>query len=161
MFKATTNNAHWLPRTGSFSTHGQRNGRVDVLPPSAKTLVYADIEERRNELIRKLHSVKQQMEEMREARKKNPACALFQRLSLDAKLRGGLAPNKPREVIEFDDAYAALKAEARRIDELLSGMKEDRLRRREEAFVSAARDLLDAETFRLVMEEARRRCGQP
>jgi hypothetical protein len=31
MSKAVSNGAHWLPRAASFSLHGQRNGRVEVL----------------------------------------------------------------------------------------------------------------------------------
>ena len=40
MYKKTTNTAHFLPRTGSYSTHPHRNGRVDVLPPNAKMHLY-------------------------------------------------------------------------------------------------------------------------
>jgi hypothetical protein len=40
MYKRTGNLTHYLPRKGSYSTHPHRNGRVDVLPPSAKTPFY-------------------------------------------------------------------------------------------------------------------------
>lgn len=40
MYKKTSNQTHFLPRRGSFSTHPQRNGRVDVLPPDAKMHLY-------------------------------------------------------------------------------------------------------------------------
>ena len=40
MYKQTSNSSHFLPRKGSYSTHPQRNGRVDVLPPNAGMQIY-------------------------------------------------------------------------------------------------------------------------
>lgn len=48
MYKATTEATHFLPRTGSHSTKGARNGRVDVLPPNAKMSTFGELEERYN-----------------------------------------------------------------------------------------------------------------
>jgi hypothetical protein len=44
--KAVTKGAHWMPRVASYSLHGQRNGRVDVLPPDAKLQTFHDLAER-------------------------------------------------------------------------------------------------------------------
>jgi recombinational DNA repair ATPase RecF len=46
MSKAVSNGAHWLPRSSQFSLHGQRNGRVDVLPPDAKMPTFGELEQR-------------------------------------------------------------------------------------------------------------------
>lgn len=43
MSKAVTKGAHWMPRTSQFSLHGQRNGRVDILPPNAKMPTFEDL----------------------------------------------------------------------------------------------------------------------
>lgn len=40
IYSKTAKSAHYLPRTGSYSTVPHRNGRVDVLPPSAKVELY-------------------------------------------------------------------------------------------------------------------------
>lgn len=40
MHKKTIVSAHFLPRTGSYSTHPKRNGAVDVLPPHAREALY-------------------------------------------------------------------------------------------------------------------------
>lgn len=40
MYRKTTNLTHFLPRKASYSTHPQRNGRVDVLPPNAVDQLY-------------------------------------------------------------------------------------------------------------------------
>lgn len=40
MYSKTAKSAHYLPRTGSYSTVPFRNGRVDVLPPNAQMQLY-------------------------------------------------------------------------------------------------------------------------
>jgi hypothetical protein len=40
MYSRTSKSAHYLPRTGSYSTVPHRNGRVDVLPPGATEALY-------------------------------------------------------------------------------------------------------------------------
>jgi len=44
MYKRTVSSAHFIARTGSHSTKGHRNGRVDVLPPNAIVPDYTQIE---------------------------------------------------------------------------------------------------------------------
>lgn len=61
MSKAVTQGRHWIPRQAEYSMYGQRNGRVDVLPPSAQTPLYdvalqlSDAKERLERLRAKLH----------------------------------------------------------------------------------------------------------
>lgn len=46
MSKAVTKGMHWMPRMASYSLHGQRNGRVDILPANAKMPTFRELEER-------------------------------------------------------------------------------------------------------------------
>jgi hypothetical protein len=45
MYGKTAKTAHYLPRTGSYSTVPHRNGRVDVLPPGASLPTFDDFQE--------------------------------------------------------------------------------------------------------------------
>jgi hypothetical protein len=54
MYATTAKSSHFRPRTGSYSTHGRANGRVDVLPPGAVEAIYGDVQQRRLDLIAKV-----------------------------------------------------------------------------------------------------------
>lgn len=50
MSKAVTKGKHWLPRHSQYSLHGQRNGRVDILPPHAKMPTFGELRQRYNDM---------------------------------------------------------------------------------------------------------------
>jgi len=60
MYSKTSKTAHYLPRTGSYSTVPHRNGRVDVLPPSARESEIAH-----QELRSQVNALKQELEKNR------------------------------------------------------------------------------------------------
>ena len=64
MYGKTSKSAHYLPRTGSYSTVPHRNGRVDVLPPGASDLTIEDYEERRERLKKLLAAEQVKMAEL-------------------------------------------------------------------------------------------------
>lgn len=59
MSKAVTKGKHWLPRHSQYSLHGHRTGRVDVLPPGAKTPLY-DISVQIDDAAQRLDSLRTQ-----------------------------------------------------------------------------------------------------
>lgn len=67
MYKKTGQSSHYLPRKGSYSTVPHRNGRVDVLPPSARAPLFdiavqiTDANGRLEELRRERDSIKGQL----------------------------------------------------------------------------------------------------
>lgn len=58
MSKATQHGAHFLSRTGSYSTHGRANGRVDVLPPHAQEPEWSGLKDQLKALRKQLDKAK-------------------------------------------------------------------------------------------------------
>lgn len=64
MYGKTGKSSHYLPRKGSYSTVPHRNGRVDVLPPSATIALY-DIAPQIDLLLAQQAALDQQLELLR------------------------------------------------------------------------------------------------
>ncbi len=59
MYSKTAKTAHYLPRTGSYSTVPHRNGRVDVLPPGASLETFDDFKEQLQRVISRIEQLKE------------------------------------------------------------------------------------------------------
>lgn len=134
MYKATGDAAHYLPRTGSHSTKGARNGRVDVLPPEAQDaeLVYLDCVEQVTSLVAEqaalekecgklnvLLSHKLPYHEFQDAQRRRDAAgsrqAKIQELLRDAKEIGRAAGAESYAATFMQVAKMRLSPEAKRI----------------------------------------------
>lgn len=107
MYKRTGNLTHYLPRKGSYSTHPRRNGRVDVLPPGARTPLY--------DIATQISTANEQVEALRKRR--DGAKEKLHSLSRVDQLRAkvGSSGSEASRVRQLEDEIAQLDAEMRRI----------------------------------------------
>ena len=83
MYGKTSKTAHYLPRTGSYSTVPHRNGRVDVLPPEARDaeLTYLECKEQIDTLIAEQLKCEARAKDLRKQLEISQPKELFHRLS--------------------------------------------------------------------------------
>lgn len=167
MYKATTEATHFLPRTGSHSTKGSRTGRVDVLPPEAKSPIYDDLQSRRTILIEK---VKAAQRELTDAKVMGQQIQdIYRDFSVRVKYRkdrGGGYIERPAELVEFERRKRLAREKVNDLQSELSDlngvMQKDPSAKHlafAEIFLEVAKVFLDTETFGRLMAEAKKRRG--
>jgi hypothetical protein len=151
MYSRTSKNHHFLPRRGSYSTHPQKNGRVDVLPPDARESIYAAAEQLAA-LDERLNLLNIKKDDLHESLHR------AQRLQqLQDKLTGSSSQNtisgirREVEIIEID--IRRVKESRSRLLEVISPSKKVTL---ETAFYNLARVELSEEVFQRLSIEASR-----
>ena len=169
MYKATTEAAHYLTRAASHSTKGFRNGRVEVLPPSAKAPIYDDLTSRRAKLLAMLEDSTQQLKKIQLER--DSLMPAYERHSNENKKMlnaRGLRTKKPPILEDFErragkvkSEYLRLVHEVKEVNKALGySNSEERAQRRQEEFAvvfrKVARQLLDSDTFEKLTDEAKR-----
>lgn len=164
MFKKTWDGQHFLAIAGSHSTKGARNGRVDVLPPSAHDATYWDAESRRAAIQARIREVELDRRQIRE-RQANSA----QQFNVAVGYLKSFGPqglNKfPREIIaaairdsELYRELKALQAESGKLRRFCSdGRGADSDGSIPQLFMSVAEVVLDKDTFEKIHDEAKRR----
>lgn len=106
MFKKTWNSPHFIARTASHSTKGKRNGRVDVLPPQARTPLY-DIATQISNANAHIESLRQQRTA---AKEKLHSLARFDQL----RNRVGSRGSESNKIRQLEDECKYLDEEIRK-----------------------------------------------
>lgn len=152
MYKRTQNATHFLPRTGSFSTHPHRNCRVDVLPPDAHEPLYA-IETQMVEARARLEQLREQREQLVERsyylRGIDRLREKFSHAREHAQVRDGIDV----QIRQIDEGMARVRKHLGSLQSLLSGMGCDTVER---AFMRIAEAELSGEVFERLASKARR-----
>jgi len=165
MYGKTSKSSHYIKRTGSYSTVPHAGGRVDVLPPSAKDMVFEQFLERRDAILRRIGELDERIEAMNREWEGGMMMRKHQwSTSVQlAKVRGERVPNCPPAILEFDRTRKALGDEKKRLQNdlsILNGaskIKEIRKKEWHELFVHLAELMLDDSTFARIRDETRRR----
>lgn len=152
MYKKTAKSAHFLPRKGSYSTHPHRNGRVDVLPPSAVEPLYdcaaqiADATRQLDQLAMKRDTISQS------AHGTARLLALSHKLCTHAPRQSTATYDFDRELRQVDEQMAALRRHIGSLKHLLAGGS---VKTFEEAFHRVALAELSAYVYEELTAKAR------
>jgi len=154
VYKKTVKGHHFIPRTGSYSTHPHRNGRVDVLPPDAVESLW-DVADQIAGLEERLETLHQHKRELQLAT--HHAARLTQ---MQAKVTGGAMQTNPREVELRRDCEATERQiflTRYNLNELKHALNpRDRKLTSDAAFVVVARLVLDHDVFQSIEQKAER-----
>jgi hypothetical protein len=142
MYKKTAKSSHYIPRTGSYSTVPHRNGRVDVLPPSARQSLHgiADQIADGKERIRVLRAEKLQLENELTDLERKDALRLRWHTNEKFRERNPEIEMKRRRIDEIRSEIRKLNVHVSDLNALVSS---DRVLSIEGAFFAVARARLD------------------
>lgn len=144
MSKAVTKGVHWLPRVSQYSLHGQRNGRVDVLPPSAKMptfeqlgLRYETAKEMYRAALDAYNAKKAAVQADAEFQRKKPSLHCQKN-----RHRADLSSRLLRDLAELEDLRIAVSSGGAKIADFRSIFLEEKNARYERAWIETARAIL-------------------
>lgn len=163
MYGKTGKSAHYLPRTGSYSTVPKRNGHVAVLPVSAKEPLFADLKGRKARLSIDLADARKNLQAAKRARRElEPAFQEWSIYSQRAK-QAGKALTRPLSLSNAIEAVedagrkvAAIESEISKINRVANPKRFKHLAWAE-IFVDVARLMLDEAAFERIKAETQKR----
>lgn len=159
MYGKTGKSAHYLPRTGSYSTVPHRNGRVDVLPADSKEALFDPMDTLR-QLQKRFSELRQERDAL--TAEIEPLARMDELKYRHMTDRGQIRPNPKIAplVARRKEVKAELKKIDSRIQDIEQTFKAGEQRSFENAFVQVAKLRLSPDVWRVIFDEAMRLSGK-